>query len=166
MLIIGGTAFKFDFEDTDHALFLLLGATIAEIQAFETSLSFKFSALLTQNSDNNFEENQELLSKKTLGWIANRLKQHFQNLELISLLEEIVKKRNYVVHGILKDYGWPLMSNDSYIDAITKLEKIRFEIHQLENKISLHLIEDNIIENMVMIMDKDNGEFEIVGKKV
>ncbi|MDD5051627.1 MAG: hypothetical protein PHO27_02710 [Sulfuricurvum sp.] len=168
MLIIGETAFNFDFEDADHALFLLLGATVAEIQVFEASLSFKFSALLTQNnqSDKNFKENQELLSTKTLGWIANRFKKHFQNSELTILLEETVEKRNYVAHHILRDYGWPLMSNDAYIEAITKLEKIRFDIHNLEKEIGRHLIEENIIENLIMVLDGENGDLEIIGKKV
>lgn len=139
---------EFDFEEnTDlvNKLFLALGATLAEIQVFETSIIHLVSRIKSKNKSITFEQALEKDEGKTLGRLINELINHIEAEEFKNMLIILRDDRNYIVHNILRRYGWPIVSEKKYEHAIKEILQIREIMHRTTPLPNEYLRRNNIL---------------------
>jgi len=120
---VGDQTFRFKYDDKDAALFLALGAAVAEVQ----SLEFHFVnllALAASTTGRNHAEVTEEYFAKTMGSIARKLKGENGRRDIADHLDEVVAKRNYLIHAFLRIRQWPMSSASEYADAIVELDSL------------------------------------------
>ena len=127
-----------------NQLFWALGATLAEIQSFETGIIF-FLGGIKSKSCNNLEATSEKDESKTLGILINELIKYIEVDEIKNMLCQIRDDRNYIVHKILRKYGWPIMSESKYEYAINEILEIREIMHVAEPIIMDYINSNNIL---------------------
>jgi hypothetical protein len=114
-----------------NQLFWALGATLTEIQVFETGMIALLGGIKSKSGielKKAFEKDES----KTLGLLINELINKIEDKEFKDLLIIIRDDRNYIVHKILRKYGWPIMSELQYESAIKEILEIRDIIHNSE----------------------------------
>ena len=157
---VGDTTILFSYSDEDHALFTALGATLAQIQSFETSISFFLSGIVAQNTSENFDALMNQYINKTLGAMIKFFNESVNDLPIAERLELIRTKRNYVAHNILRSYGWPLMSGEKYLQAIQELDNIRETVRETEYVLAKHIQDKNILPLLIIAINDEIGEID------
>ncbi|MEW8052469.1 MAG: hypothetical protein AB2792_13405 [Candidatus Thiodiazotropha sp.] len=163
-LIIGDQPIVFSFPDEDHALMLSLGAALAQIQAFETSIAFILSNLASKSKDKenqSLEDAMKVNMEKTLGRLVKHFLLVLKNKEIADLLEEVRSKRNHIVHNILRAYGWPMMSPQKYIEAIQEIDGFRGLLSDAEPIICKHLSDKEKMNIRLLTLDPLTGDVDI-----
>ncbi|MCX5870759.1 MAG: hypothetical protein NTY00_09040 [Deltaproteobacteria bacterium] len=151
-----------NYSDEDHLLFVFMGHTLTEIQVFESMLCFTLSAIMKDSEAKaNFEESMQSNASKTLGQIANIIKTHLNDDNLANLLIEVKNKRNYFVHGFLKNYGWPMMGKQKYAQALEEMEKLQEQLKETHVQIGKHVAENNLAKIGFATISKD-GDIEVI----
>lgn len=118
---VGEKSFRFKYRTEDAALFLALGAAVAEVQ----SLEFHFVNLLALAAATTGRDHAEVTEEyfaKTMGSVARKLKGENGRREIADHLDEIVAKRNYLIHAFLRKHQWPMASPSGYANAILELD--------------------------------------------
>ncbi len=147
---------SFNFEDKDFAfeedsdlvikLFYALGAALSEIQVFESSIIFLLSGIKSKQKNIALNEALKKDESKTLGALINELIKYIEAEEIKNMLEIIKNDRNYIVHNILRDYGWPVMSESKYKHAINEILQIREIMHKTTPIINKYISSNNILD--------------------
>jgi hypothetical protein len=122
ILKVGNTMLRFNYEQNDAALFLALGAALAEVQALEFHL-VQMMGLLLSNEGASHDEVTDQFFQVTLGTLARKMRGEVGAPELAEALDRVVKERNHLVHGFLRAHKWPMLSADGYLNAIQELDK-------------------------------------------
>ncbi|MBK8563434.1 MAG: hypothetical protein IPN76_08815 [Saprospiraceae bacterium] len=128
----------------DKVLFTLLGEALTEIQCFENCIYALLSGVQHSESKNSLIDFFEKNEKKTLGQLIYDLVDYIENEEMKNTLIEARDKRNFLVHKILRQYGWPLMGDKEYLKAFQEIVAIRNFIH-VSQPILLNYIQDKKI---------------------
>lgn len=129
-----------------NKLFWVLGATLAEIQVFETGLIFLLSGIKSKKFASDMQACFRKDEAKTLGLLINELIIHFEDAEIKKLLTQIRDDRNLVVHQILRKYEWPVLSESGYHKLIDELLEIREFIHKSDPIIIEYIIQKKILD--------------------
>lgn len=135
-------------ENTDlvNQLFLALGATLAEIQIFESHIIFLLGGIKSKKKNIDIKEVFEKDESKTLGVLINDLIHYIEDEEVKDLLKIIKDDRNYIVHKILRKYEWPVMSESTYQYAIKEIIEIKESIHKSTPLISQYIQSRKILD--------------------
>jgi hypothetical protein len=159
---MGKTPIVFSLPEREHALFLALGMALAEIQSFETGIAFLLSSIANEAGhkveEGYFDKLMQEYGSKTLGLLVKHFREVVRDEEISSLLEEVKNKRNYIVHNILREYGWPMMSDEVYVKAIEEITQITQKIRDAERIIVPYLREEKILKIILMSIDVKTGE--------
>ncbi|MFH0974857.1 MAG: hypothetical protein V1874_03645 [Spirochaetota bacterium] len=147
------TTFKFQRSHDDLALFVSLGAALAVIQSFEFSLATHLG-LLSKLDPAEFWS-------KTLGQLIKGLQKQLPDDSLADRLEYVRNIRNYIVHGALRSYGWPFMSDTDYIRAIREFEDIRLLIEEVNREINRYLSDRSLLQLFIVLLDVETGEVKL-----
>jgi hypothetical protein len=116
--------------DLVNQLFWSLGAALTEIQVFESSIIFLIGGIKSKEEDIDIKATFEKDESKTLGILINELIKSIEDEEFKNILKIIKEDRDYIVHKILRKYGWPVMSDLKYKNAIKEILEIREIIHR------------------------------------
>jgi hypothetical protein len=154
---LGGELFGIDHPDEDHLLFVFMGHTLTEIQVFESMLCFTLAAIMKDNSKSDFETLMAINASKTLGQVANIVKTHLKDEELSDLLIKVKDRRNYFVHGFLRNYGWPMMGKAKYLEAINEMEELRKQIREVHERLGMHIANNDLAKIGYATIDKDGN---------
>ncbi len=147
---VDNTNLVFDFQErNDKALFIALGQTLTEIQCFETCIYSLLSSIQDKNRVNALTDYFQNNEKKTLGQLINELIVHIPDEIVKQNLIDVRDKRNYIVHKILRKYGWPLMSDKDYLIAITEIAEIKNFINVSEPIITKYIRDNNILDLII-----------------
>jgi hypothetical protein len=119
---VGETTLRFTYEPNDAALFLALGAAVAEAQALEFHLVHMLGLIEGSKGRSHTDVTEEYF-QKTLGSLAKRLRGEVGNADLAHSLETVVSKRNHLIHGFLRAHQWPMSSSSEYLAAIRELDE-------------------------------------------
>lgn len=157
VLPVGETHVAFNYEQRDIALFIALGAALAQAQVLEFGIAHLLG-LVESGGDNRLTEISSGFLEKTLGALARKVKVHTTDPELASKLEEIVEKRNFVAHRVLQKYQWPMMSDDSYREAICELDAIRQLLIDAEFEVTRALKEAKNLDLVVVGIDPETQQ--------
>lgn len=157
VLPVGETHVAFNYEQRDIALFVALGAALAQAQVLEFGIAHLLG-LIESGGDDRFEEISSGFLEKTLGALARKVKGHTTDPGLASKLEEIVEKRNFVAHRVLQKYQWPIMSDDSYLEAIRELDAIRQFLTDAEFVVTSALKEAKNLDLIVVGVDPETQQ--------
>jgi hypothetical protein len=122
-LRVGTQQLRFHYEPNDSALFLALGAAVAEVQALEFHLVHMMGMLL-ETTDTSHNEVTEEYFRRTLGTLAKKMRASATDAALAETLDETVRKRNYLIHGFLRAHQWPMTSDTMYLVAIRELDEM------------------------------------------
>jgi len=157
LLPVGETHVAFNYEQRDIALFVALGAALAQAQVIEFGIAHLLG-LIESGGDDRFKEISSGLLEKTLGALARKVKGHATDSALACKLEEIVEKRNFVAHRVLQKYQWPIMSDDSYLEAIRELDAIRQFLADSELVVTRALKEAENLNLIVVGIDPETQQ--------
>jgi hypothetical protein len=167
---IGEQLYGINYPDEDHLLFAYMGHTLTEIQVFESMLCFTLSAIMKDSEAKaNFDEAMEKNTSKTLGQIANIVKTYLKDSELSDLLIAVKNKRNYFVHGFLRNYGWPMLGDKKqvreakYIKAIEEMELLQKDMREVHRRLGKHVAENKLANIGYATITKE-GEIDIIAE--
>ena len=158
VLIVGETSIIFDFQDNDHVLFVCLGAALTEIQVFETTLLNHLTIFKNNVNNEDMDSTRQKNIDKTLGQLAKLFIEVVKNEEIGKLLLEVRDKRNLVVHKILRKYGWPLMSDDDFLQCYREINVIRDFIYQANVKLASFLNSQHFSNAIVVAINPKTGK--------
>lgn len=165
---VGGIEFYLTIQPNDHGLFALLGVVLADIQAFETLLCDLLATLDTKAGRRKPNANyDQLLSNnysKTLGVVVRAFRHYLNDTETADALSYAKDRRNFLVHNILRKYGWWLMSDAEYRVCVYEIFEIRSAIKMAEDKLVKYLNDSNTLPIIRLDLDslsKDINEDSI-----
>ncbi|HFA49982.1 MAG TPA: hypothetical protein ENJ95_13320 [Bacteroidetes bacterium] len=150
MIKIGGSNIALNYENkNDKVLFILLGEALTEIQCFETCIYSLLSGIQDNEKKITFIDSFEKNERKTLGQLIYDLDKYIKDENIKRNLIEVRDRRNYLVHNILKRYGWPLMSNEDYLKSIKEIVEIRDFINSSEPIITKYIRDNKILDILI-----------------
>lgn len=141
-------ALKYDNKN-DKVLFTVLGEALTEIQCFENCIYSLLSGIQGNEGGISLEDYLERNERKTLGQLIYGMDRYIDNENVKNNLIEVRDKRNYLVHKILRKFGWPLMSDDQYLEAIKEVVEIRNFINSSEPVITKYIRDNNILDIVI-----------------
>jgi hypothetical protein len=151
---IDGNVILADFGDRDHVLFLLMGAALAEIQCFEYSAAHVLSLIIVPRSDGRMDLALETILNTQfdarLSELIRNLRKYSKHTEYPDALEKGRKSRNFVVHSFLRKFGWPMMEDKEYVEAIAELQKCRKDISNADMT-SAHILADQQLTDVIVV---------------
>lgn len=168
ILNAGGQLFRFHYEELDRPLFMVLGAALAEAQALE----FRLSLLLRLATSTNTGRPTDTLStdtlsdeylSRTLGFLARKIREMAPGDETAAKLDELVERRNYLVHRCLREYGWPMSTVEEYAKAVQEIEAIRTILSDGSVTVTLAMQKAQSLNIIVIGTNPDTGLPELVG---
>jgi len=150
----------------DQGLFMLLGATLADIQSFETLIAGFLASLDLSNGRNTPQTNYDDLVanhySKTLGTLVRLFRQHHINdIETADALDYAKNRRNFFAHSILRKYGWWEMSDVEYRLCVFEIFEIRSAINVAQDKLIGYLNNSNLMKVVSLEFDPITEEFAI-----
>jgi hypothetical protein len=163
---VGHENVVYTLDESDHALFLSLGSALATIQSFESSAASLLTGLLGQTEESSQKTHEQLMGNyidKTLGQLVKLFRQYVKDEALADKLEQVRQKRNYLVHGILRKYGWWLMGDDAYLDAIKEISEISQLIQETDQDIVKYIIDRKLLKMVAAKIDTATGELVLIG---
>lgn len=142
-----------------------MGAALAEVQCFEYVVAHALALIMSPRSQDGglTAEFETQLSQKfdcTLGRLIVILKKHAGQSESAKTLETALKQRNRFIHGFLGKYGWPVMEDSLYIEAIRELQKIRSDIANGARAASQVLADQALHDVIVIELDRNTGNWQ------
>jgi hypothetical protein len=162
---IDGNVIVADFGDNDHVLFLLMGAALAEIQCFEYSVASVLSLIIAPRSDGEMDSKFETILNKQfdarLSELIRNLQKHTKHTEYPDALEKGRKSRNFVVHNFLRKFGWPMMEDKEYLEAIAELQKCREDVSNADMTCARILADQELTDVIVVHFDPKAGISEL-----
>ncbi|MBI2857082.1 MAG: hypothetical protein HYX95_02065 [Chloroflexi bacterium] len=164
-LTVGGKyGFEFQRGQNDLALFTSLGSALAEIQSFELAIEGLLSALslVSPTIQSHRKQNPERFYSQTLGSVIKVFKKYLPDSGIDKLLDTTREKRNYVVHKILREYGWPIMDDEDYVRAIKEIEGIRAYIENANIEVCRYLTDRSLLDLLVVSVDGKTGEVKCI----
>ncbi|HEB90284.1 MAG TPA: hypothetical protein ENI85_12000 [Deltaproteobacteria bacterium] len=165
ILSVAGESLVVDLPDVEHALFVALGSALAESQSFEFFISTTLAQIASAEGDDQKGRYDELVEhhlSKTLGWLAKHFQDQVGDQEIADLLNRIRKKRNYLVHNILKDYGWPMTTAQEYLACFREITEIRDLFSTTKSLMATRLRETGVHKMYTIKMDPDTGEYSMI----
>ncbi len=157
-----GDRYNFEFlgRRNDIALFAILGNALAAVQSFEVSIVGHLRPLSKNKSSGNQTANDDVdhFYSRTLGALIKQFQKHLPDSGVASLLENVREQRNYLIHHILKVYGWPLMSDEDYVHAIKEIDGIRDLMEKANIEVSRYLVNHSMADLVVFSIDHESGE--------
>jgi len=135
LLIVGDVAISLDIEDSDHVLFFCLGGALTDIQVFETTLLIHLAIFRMNKKNEDFLSARNTNIDKTLGQLARLFIDVVKDNEIGKFLLEVRDRRNFIVHEILRKYGWPIMSKKDYLKCYEEINEFRDFINQANMKL-------------------------------
>ncbi len=155
-----GYGFAFQRGRNDLALFAALGSALTEIQAFEVGIEGYLKVLSEKDAQGKHTsgKNPDRFYSQTLGMLIKQFKKHLPDSGIAPLLKNVREKRNYLVHTILRVYGWPLMSDEDYIHAIKEIEGIRALIESAGIEVSRYLADRSLLKLIGVSIDHKTGK--------
>ena len=141
--------YEFGDDESDIAVFAALGSALAQIQSFELQLATQLGILARIDT-------QEFWGR-TLGTVIREFRTHLPDQALASQLEEVRSRRNHLVHGILRDYGWPMMSTEDYNKLIVEIESTRVLLGKVAIDVSRYLSDKSLMKIVVVSIDLDGS---------
>jgi hypothetical protein len=160
LLKVGDTTLRFIYEANDAALFLALGAAVAQVQALEFHLVQMLGLMLSTEGRSHDEVTEEYF-QKTLGTLAKKLRGEVGNAELASALEKVVRDRNYLIHGFLRAHQWPMLSPSEYIAAIQELDAMAKFFRESSDQITIALRKAKDLEIVLLRVNAETGLPEV-----
>ena len=139
---ISDVQIEFDLAPNDYGLFLVIGQAMSEIQSFELFLAGLLASL--DNKKGQTTSYEELLVKhytSTLGGLVKHFRDHINNPETASALAYARDRRNFLVHGLLRKYSWPGMSNADYRICVLEIMEIVSAVSYAQDKLIRYLNE-------------------------
>lgn len=157
-LDVFGTPVVIDFLAEQHALFVLLGAALAEAQTAEAHANMLVQLLTTE----------ELPERETLGQKAKRFKSALP-AGLADRYSSLVRERNYLVHELLFDFGgWsgdPVIdSPELYANLFGAIDRVRTVFREVTNAVTEHLVESG--HPIVTVRFGEDGGAEVYDGQV
>ncbi len=147
---IGDTNIALKYDNTnDKVLFTVLGEALTEIQCFENCIYSLLSGIQGNENENPIDDYLERNERKTLGQLIYGIDQFIEDEDVKDNLIKVRDKRNYLVHKILRKYGWPLMTDNHYLEAINEIVEIRNFINTSEPKITKYIRDNNILDILI-----------------
>lgn len=144
---INGKEYSFvQNNDFVNQLFLSLGAALTEIQVFESGIIFLLGGIKSKKDDTDLTLIFQKDESKTLGKLINELIYYIEDDEMKNLLVLIRDNRNYIIHKILREYGWPIMSEVNYVKAIKEILEIRDIMHKSGPLINEYIRRNKILD--------------------
>ena len=147
----------FDLVPHDHALFVFLGSALAQVQVFETTVAVLLSATF-KDQEIDFDELMRQHTSKTLGWLAKHLRTRASDVDLADVLDDAREKRNFLVHNILRKYGWWEMSHIAYMECMREIEGIRTSLVHAEREILKRLQDSTALGVLSASINAETGE--------
>jgi len=157
ILPVGETRIAFNYGQRDIALFVALGAALAQAQVLEFSIAHLLG-LIESDGGGQYKDVSGGFLEKTLGALARKVKSHTTDSGLSTQLEEIVEKRNFVAHRVLQKYQWPMMNDESYLEAIRELDAIRQSLTDAEFVVTRALKEAKNLNLIVVGIDPETQQ--------
>ncbi len=142
--------FEFQGKSNDLPLFAILGNALAAVQSFEMSIQVHLNLLSNDEPDRFYS--------LTLGALIKQFQKQLPDSGVATLLENVREKRNYLVHRILREYQWPMMSDEDYVRAINEIDQIRELMEQANIEVSRYLVDRSLVNLVVLSIDHDSGE--------
>ncbi len=161
-LSAGGRLFRFHYEEWDRPLFIALGAALAEAQSLEFQLASMLGFASTTGKERPTVELTEGFLSRTLGYLARKIRELAPDDQTASVLEDVVEKRNYLVHRCLRNYGWPMSGIDEYREAVRELDGIRTALRDSGDAIILALQRAKDLDIILVRTNPETGEPELV----
>ncbi len=152
--------FEFQGKRNDLALFAILGNALAAVQSFEMSVAVHLNLLSEKMRPDRQDTNDELdrFYSLTLGALIKQFQKHLPDSGVATLLENVREKRNYLVHRILREYQWPMMSDEDYVRAIKEIDQIRELMEKANVEVSRYLVDRSLVDLVVFSINHDSGE--------
>jgi hypothetical protein len=157
---VGDSTLRFNYESNDAALFLALGAAVAEVQALEFHLVQMLGLMLSPGAGSHTEVTTEYF-QKTLGALAKKLRGEVGDLALAQSLDDVVRERNHLIHGFLRTHQWPMSSSAEYLTAIRKLDELAKFFRTSGDTITIALRKARGLEVFLLRTNPDTGLPEI-----
>lgn len=159
-LQVGESTLRFNYGPNDAALFLALGAAVAEVQALEFHLVHMLGLLLSPSAGSHTEVTAEYF-QKTLGTLAKKLRGEVGDPELAQSLEKVVRERNHLIHGFLRTHQWPMSSSAEYVSAIRELDELTKFFRASGDTITMALRKARDLQVFLLKTNPDTGLPEI-----
>ena len=159
VLRVGETTLRFSYEPNDAALFLALGAAVAQVQALEFHLVQMLGLMLSTEETSHAEVTEEYF-QKTLGTLARKLRGEVGNAELASALEKVVHDRNHLIHGFLRAHQWPMLLPSEYVAAIQELDAMAKFFQESGDQITLALRKAKDLNIVLLKINPETGHAE------
>lgn len=161
ILNVEGRLFRFHYEERDRPLFIALGAALAEAQALEFLLAGVLGLATSSKGGDADALNDDFLSR-TIGYLARRIREYAPDDETADVLDQLVEKRNYLVHRYLRKYKWPMATIDEYGNAVRELDQIRTFLRDGGDSIVLAMKRAQDLEIIMVRTNPDTGEPELI----
>ena len=158
----GGQLFRFHYEEMDRPLFIVLGAALAEAQALEFLLASLLGLADPSKAGRPMEELSEEFLSKTLGYLAKKIQEQDPSDETATILENLVKKRNYLVHKCLREYGWPMSTVEEYAKAVQEIDGIRTLLRDGGDAVTVALKRAKKLDLIIVRTNPETGLPELV----
>ncbi|MDO6422803.1 hypothetical protein [Saccharophagus degradans] len=107
-----------------------IGIIVQFSQQLELGIKYAIALLAETNSfdesDSKFDEEYDAFSKFTLGRLVGKLKECMENSDhAVSVLEDAVKKRNYIIHELFSDNAEALATPEGRKEVLEYIAEAR-----------------------------------------
>lgn len=99
---------------------------------------------------------------RTLGHLARNIRELAPDDQTAAALEDVVEKRNYLVHRCLRKYGWPMSNFEKYREAVREIDGIRTSLRDGGDLIILALQRAKDLDIVLVRTNPETGEPELV----
>jgi len=146
ILSVGEESVVLHVREKDLALFAFIGAIVSDSQVFEFQVGGFLTAVQRTGSDpKKIDVIEADYSNKTIGWLANAFKKHCNDSATAEALERARIARNYVVHEVLKKYGWWHMQDQDYLSCLRDIREAREALWDGKEALIRQLNDTNIL---------------------
>jgi hypothetical protein len=139
-----------------------LGAALAGAQSLEFQLASLLGFASTTGKEPSTVELTEGFLSRILGHLARKIRELAPDDQTAAVLEEVVEKRNYLVHRCLRKYGWPMSNIDEYRKAVREIDGIRTTLRDSGDAIILALQRAKDLDIILVRTNPETGEPELV----
>ena len=135
---------------------------VAEAQSLELLLAGMLGLATSPDSDRPVDELSEDVLSRTLGNLARRIRELTPDDQTAAVLDEVVEKRNYLVHRCLRKYGWPMSTIEEYGEAVRELDGIRTLLRNSGDAVALALQRAQALDIILVRTNSETGKPELV----
>jgi hypothetical protein len=126
-----------------------IGVAVQFSQQLELGIKYAMALLNDINSDegneSKFDDEYDAFSKLTLGRLVGMLKERMVNSDYaISVLENAVKRRNYIIHEMFSDRAEAIVTPEGRKEALAYLAESRIVL--FDANMAIHSIVPKLME--------------------